>query len=133
MIVVTRHSTSRHQSDEVRSWTGLYSITRTLRGFKACTTFGRKYCCASRNVTEAMVSNPTLFWILPRLRSVRHDAYARVTSRKCRAYGDTRRERHTIVAIFTRAVGACLVHKRHSLYLPREKSISPTYHSQCCH
>lgn len=97
---------------------------RTLRGFKACTTFGRKYCWASRNVTEAVVSSPTFLWILPRLWLMRHDVYERVTSRRCRAYGDTRRERHAIVAIFN-ATGACLV-------CPWNVNFSYLNRGQCC-
>lgn len=100
VAVVTRHSTSRHCYDTRDFGPDCTWLWGTLRGFKACTTFGRKYCWASRNVTEAVVSSPMFFWILPRLRSIRHDVYERVTSRRCRAYGDTRRERHAIVAIF---------------------------------
>lgn len=102
-----------------RFWAGLYSTARTLRDLKACTTLGRKHCCASRNVTEAAVSSPTPFWILPRLRSPRHDAYERMTSRKCRAHGDTRRARHVTVAIFS-------AHDRRMPRRPLKRQVSPT-------
>lgn len=78
----------------------IYVYVRTLRGFKACTTFGRRYCCANRNVTEAMTSSSAPFRNLLKSLSTRRVAYTRVILRKYRAYDETRRDTQTIVAIF---------------------------------
>lgn len=64
----------------------------TLRGFNACTTLGRRYCCASKKVTEAVASSSVPFRNLLRPLLTRHDANTRVTLRKYRAYDRTRRD-----------------------------------------